>query len=501
VNSNREEMLWVRDLASAGVQQLNGTLGARTPFWRPDSRHLGFFADGKLKTIDIAGGALRALCDARVPSGGAWSSDDVIVFSGQVQGPLCRVPVNGGTAVPVTPNPSEHAPSAQLHCWPVFLPGTDRFLYYAFRTSPTDRLTSGIYVGSLSSKDAHLVSAEIDGNVAFAAGHLFFAKNGGLYRQPFDSHLLQFSGDPTAIAPQEMETWDVSLFHSGFSVSEAGILILQSRLDFARELVWADDAGREQDRIQGGYCGPDISPDGRFVAVTFDDFHDGRWYISVLDVEREVTTRLTDGGQERIPSWSPDGKRIIYNSFEGHGSCTYEIAADGSGPPRLVLEPFSVLAHRSCDGSIVFVRMGPGSPQLVACLPGTAELVDLGLGAEPQFSPDGKWIAFTEWGAAGIDVRPFPGPGPRLRISKGRGAQPRWSHDGTQLFYISPDKTLMAVTFDGETARAGPPRELFQTRIARASLVAWQYDVGPDGRFLINSLPAASPPLTLIVGV
>ena len=401
--------------------------------------------------------------------------------------------------MPVTPEPAEH--SAQLHCLPVFLPSTDRFLYYAFRTSPADRLTSGIQAGSLTSKEAHLVSAEIHGNVAFAAGHLFFVKSGGLYRQPFDSHLLQFSGDPIPIAPQEMETWDVSIFHAGFSVSEAGILILQSRLELARELVWTDASGREQERIQGGYCGPDISPDGRFVAVTFDDFHDGRWYISVHDIERGVTTRLTDGGHERVPSWSPDGKRIIYNSFEGDWSCTHEIASDGSGPPRLLLEPFSVLAHCSGDGTIVFVRPGRGSPQLVACLPGTKEVREIGPGAEPQFSPDGRWIAFAEWGGSGIGVLPFPGPGPRLRISNGRGGQPRWSHDGTQLFYIAPDKTMMAVTFNCETGRAGPPRELFQTRIARASLAAWQYDVAPDGRFLINSLPAASTPLTLLVGL
>src|SRR5262249_12400494 len=154
-----------------------------------------------------------------------------------------------------------------LHCLPAFLPGTDSFLYYAFRTSPADRLTSGIHAGSLTSKEAHLVSAEIHGNVAFAAGHLVFVKSGALYRQALDPDLLQFAGDPIAIAPQEIETWDVSFFHSGFSVAEAGILILQSRLEFARELVWADASGREEGRIQGGYCGPSISPDGRFVAV------------------------------------------------------------------------------------------------------------------------------------------------------------------------------------------------------------------------------------------
>ena len=118
----------------------------------------------------------------------------------------------------------------------------------------------------------------------------------------------------------------------------------------------------------------------------------------------------------------------------------------------------------------------------------------------PRFSPDGRWIAFTEYGGAGIGVRPFPGPGARIQISTGPAAQPRWSRDGAQLFYITSDKRLMAVSFDTHTGRPGPPRELFRTRIVRASLIAWQYDVASDGQFLINSLPAGSPPLTLLAG-
>jgi DNA-binding winged helix-turn-helix (wHTH) protein len=114
-DSNGREALWVRDLATAGAQQLTGTEGAKVPFWRPDSRRVGFFARGKLNTIDIAGGAVRTLCDARVAFGGAWHSDDIIVFAGQVTGPLNRVPASGGTPAPVTPLPGEH--SSQLHCW------------------------------------------------------------------------------------------------------------------------------------------------------------------------------------------------------------------------------------------------------------------------------------------------------------------------------------------------------------------------------------------------
>ena len=136
----------------------------------------------------------------------------------------------------------------------------------------------------------------------------------------------------------------------------------------------------------------------------------------------------------------------------------------------------------------------------MARFPGNNEMITLGPGVEHRLSPNGRWIAFTEYGGAGIGVRPFPGPGPRIQISSGPAAQPRWSRDGAQLFYITGDKRLMAVSFDMHTGRPGPARELFQTRIVRASLIAWQYDIAPDGRFLINSLPAGSPPLTLLAG-
>jgi hypothetical protein len=124
----------------------------------------------------------------------------------------------------------------------------------------------------------------------------------------------------------------------------------------------------------------------------------------------------------------------------------------------------------------------------------------VGPGVEPQFSPDGRWLAFTEPGGSGIAVRPFPALRPQMKISIGPAAQPRWSRDGTRLFYIAPEKKLMAVTFDPCSGRAGPPCELFQTRIVRVALTGFQFDVAPDGQFLINSLPAGSPPLTLLAG-
>ena len=492
--------LWVRDLSAAGAQRLNGADGARLPFWSPDNRRIGFFAGGKLNTIEIAGGAMRILCDAPFGRGGAWHPSDVIVFvAGGAVGPLSAVGASGGTPVPVTPMPGPQ--SSQLHCWPVFLPGADRFLYFVNRTSPEDLLCNGIHTGALGSNESRLISSEIDGNVGFACGHLLFVNGGALKAQPFDPDRLQLTGQPVAIAPHELEIWEKAWFHSGFSVSESGILVFQSFHDFAPELVWTDPSGHEQGRIrQRGFRSPTISPDGRFVVVCSDELHDGRWRICIHDLERGVTTRLTDGGDDWHPSWSPDGKRILYDSTEGHTSCTYETAADGSVRPQLLLERGSVIAHQSADGAIAFMRLDHGRPMLSVYTPQDGRTISMGPGAEPQFSPGGKWLAFAEPGGSGIVVRPFPGPGPRIQISNGPAAQARWSRDGTQLFYIAPDKKLMAVHFNAETGRVGAPRPLFQTRIIGTSLSGFQYDVAPDGRFLINSLPSDASPLTLLTG-
>jgi len=494
-----KEALYIRDLSGTSAQRLNGTEAARLPFWSPDSRRLGFFAKGKLSTVDIAGGAVRALCDVQSGWGAAWNLDDVIVFAGHVRGPLHRIAASGGTPALATPQPRPD--SSQLHCWPVFLPGGDRFLFFVNRAGPEDPLGYGIYAGSLSSPEVRLVSADIDGNLAFARGLVFFVRGGALNAQAFDLGSLQLIDDPIALVQHELEIWGRVHFQSGFSISETGLVVFQSSLDFAPELVWMDASGSELGRIgQRGYWQASISPDGKSVAVSWDEFHTGQTQICVHDLARGVTTRLTDGDSDWHPSWTSDGTKIIFDSTKGHVSSTYEIPADGSGIAQLILQPESICAHSSRKGDIAFTRFEGGKPMLFVKPAGVDRPISLEYGVEEQFSPDGKWLAFTVPGGAGIILRPYPGPGPRIQASNGPAAQPRWSRDGRQLFYVAPDKKLMSVDFESGSGRVSAPRELFQTRIVRATFAGFLYDVAPDGRFLINSLPSGSPPLTLLTG-
>jgi DNA-binding winged helix-turn-helix (wHTH) protein len=284
-DSTGRKSLWVRDLSAAEAQPMGNTEDARLPFWSPDGRRIGFFASRKLKVVDIAGGRVQAICDIRVAGGGgAWHADDLIVFAADAAGPLYRVSLSAGTPAPITPAPSET--SSQLHCWPIFLPGTDRFLFFVNRSGVADLLSTGLYAGSLSSPEVHLISSEIQGNVAFASGRLVFAHEGALKAQSFDIQRLRLCGDTASIVQHEVSIWDRAFYHTGFSLSDSGLLVFQSRKDFAPELIWTDPSGKRSGQIVGGHWSPCISPDGRHVAFSSDELQNGRWFICVHDLVR-----------------------------------------------------------------------------------------------------------------------------------------------------------------------------------------------------------------------
>jgi len=497
LDADGKTALWMRALSAPSAQQLTGTEGAQFPFWSPDSRAIGFFAEARLKTVDLTGGVVQVLCGAPASFGATWSRDGTIVFAPSLYGPLNRVPASGGTPAATTKLPRPG--SIQAHRWPFFLPDGRHFLYVAQWSSPADPGGDGIYVGSLDSGDAKLVSPELTGNVLFASGHLLYVRDRRLVAQPFDPGRLRTTGPSVPISEQELERHP-TFFASGVSVSQEGVLVFQSAADSPSRLVWFDSSGKELGQLpEVGYKDPALSPDGHFLAVSSDDEHNGKHFIRVRDLQRGVSARLTDGGNEQMPMWSRDGKRIAY-SAAAFSSDAYEVPADGSGASQLLLNghAMGIPNDWSPDGHIVLMNLSQEHPLpfLAIYSPGTHQVTPfVEQAVEAKFSPDGKWIAYS---GAGIFVQSFPGPGARIQISNS-GAQPRWARDGKQVFYIQRDRKLMAVSFDPQTGSASVPRVLFQTRIVAPNLAGWQYDVAPDGRFLINSLPSGnSSPLTLL---
>jgi serine/threonine protein kinase/Tol biopolymer transport system component len=498
-NAEGKNTLWVRSLSAASPHQLDGTDGAIYPFWSPDNRRIGFFAEQKLKTVDIVSGSVRILCDAPSGRGGAWNRNGTIVFAPAISGPLNTIPDAGGIPKAVT---SIRASGSEANRWPFFLPDGRHFLYFVDWTNLKDLRQHGIYVGSLDGGAPKLISSVLAGSVAFTSGYLLYVRQTSLMAQPFDPGSLETMGPPEVIAEQEVPV-ETNFSKSGFSVSETGVLIFQSLADSATQLEWFDAKGNPLGKIPGlGYADPTVSPDGRFLAVASDDERNGKHYIRVLDLSRGTSTRLTDGGMETTPSWSKDGKWIFYNTSSrgaGNSSGISRVAADGSGRPQFLLQQQGLaFGSWSPHGQFVMTDFsGGGGPSLAVYSASTKRITELSQrGAEPRFSPDGRWIAYT---ASEIFVQSFPGPGPRVQISNNGGAQPVWSRDGMHVFYISRDKKMMEADFDPKSGTAGPPRVVFQTSIIAPDYIGTQYDVAPDGRFIINSLPADhASPLTLL---
>ncbi|MGH9363953.1 MAG: protein kinase domain-containing protein, partial [Thermoanaerobaculia bacterium] len=170
-DSSGRNLLWIRPLDSLAVQPLPGTENPSFPFWSPDSRFIGFFADGKLKKIDASGGPPQTLCDAPVNRGGTWNREGVILFAPVSDGPIYRVSASGGLPTPVTRlDPSRGETS---HRWPFFLPDGQHFLYLvASFGGPKEK--TGIYVGSLDSKEEKFL-LPANSSVAYAPpGYLLF---------------------------------------------------------------------------------------------------------------------------------------------------------------------------------------------------------------------------------------------------------------------------------------------------------------------------------------
>jgi DNA-binding winged helix-turn-helix (wHTH) protein/Tol biopolymer transport system component len=483
--------LWIRSMSMTTATSFAGTEGASFPFWAPDERRIGFFADRKLKTLDIASGAVSVVADAQRASGGAWGSSGTIVFAPDVNGPLYQVSEMGGTPSPITRVLS--ADGLQGHRWPAFLPDGRHFLYVEVTAEAKTGDHSGISVGSVDSPKFTRIASESVRTVAFALDHLFFVRSGILYAQPFDSVRLRTTADPIPVTDRDV-AGPSAFYPSEFSISQNGILAFQSSTDLASSLVWMDAKGNQAGEFHvPHYVDPSFSPDGRFLAGACDDAGAGTLAICVHDIARGVTSHVSSGPQDRFPVWSPDGREIAYNSKGG----IFRIPADGSGTPTFVSN-WGIPTSWSPDGHILAFGSNKGVVSLALWSPATHDLLELGPGAEAQLSPDGNWMAFLS--QDGLAVQHFSKPAKRVQVAGYGSSQPRWSRNGRQLFYITSEKKLMAVDFDSTTAKVSAARMVSQTRIIASAFTGFQYDVAPDGRFLINTLTRDAAPLTVMTG-
>ncbi len=326
--SDRQQ-LWVQSLDSTTAQALAGTDDAAYPFWSPDSRSIGFFANGRLKRIDAAGGPLQVLCDAVLPRGGTWNGVGVIVFSAGAGEHLYRVSAGGGARAALT----FESPNGESH-WPSFLPDGRHFVYFGRREKP------GIYVASLDPDvPARLLTSEIGlyAGAAYASdGYLMLARGGAmagtLFAHPIDLHRLELTGDPVPLA--ERVPFYPNLGRPDFSVSKNGRLIHGNLARDSTSLVWFDRAGNPIATVPGasGYQRPVLSPDEKTIAAHRLDPETQSPDVCLIDSDSGVTSRLTTNpGLDNMGLWSPDGRHILYGSTrDDQGTNTYLKVVDGT---------------------------------------------------------------------------------------------------------------------------------------------------------------------------
>ena len=506
-------LLWVRPIDSVAAHSLPGTEGGAWAFWSPDSRYLGFFAGGKLKKIEISGGPAEALCDALGGRGGAWSSDGTILFAPTTQSSLYRVSEAGGTAVPATKlDDSRHETS---HRWPYFLPDGQHFIFFARGDEP------GTYAGTLRSQETKFVLAS-ESNGAYASpGYLLYWRDASLMAQPFDARHLAPAGNAVPIADHVL--FSAAQSYGVFSVSQNGVLALQAGDASVNQLSWFDRTGKQLNVISGGrepslVIGPRLSPDGRKLAATIFGFGASHGDIWLYDLSRDVRTRFTfESGAISTPVWSPDGSQIAFGaSRPNHQSIIYARASSGAGDVLTLLEdPQNALNPTSWspDGRFLAYfrteRSAPASRQQIWILPLLGDrkpfpfLPSAFDERTPEFSPDGRWIAYesNESGTYQIYVSAFPRAETKLQVSSSGGLVPMWRADGNELFYLDLAGRLMSVDVKtvGQILELGTPRFVFQTHAA--SLGTHPFDVSRNAdRFVMTTTANVNPsPYTLVI--
>lgn len=486
--------VWVRSLEGRfAQQQIGGTDGAIYPFWAPDSVRIAFFADGQLKVADTRTGAVRGVASAPVGRGGTWNADGTIVFAPAFKGPLVRVSEGGGGR----PEPVTAVASGKSQRWPVFLPDGTQFLFFEDWGVPTDSRPIGLYGASLAGGEAKLVSADITGKVAFAAGHLLYLQDASLMARAFDVARLVFTGPPVPLLDQEIRG-ERGFGHSNFSVSDTGVIVFQSLTDSTTELIRYSADGTESERLPvSSLSNPSASLDGRLIAYASDEA-DGNRHIVVYDLQRGITTRVTTGGREASPVWSPDGK-IGYHAERQGVNYLYEIASTGGTPVELIRGRRAMPSGYSADGrGLAYTTFDADLPSVSVydrALRTSEVLVE---GAEVQFSPNGPWLSMARLGDVWLVSTD---DGHRVKISGNGGGQARWSQDGRKIYYFAQNRRLMEVSleFKGDVVSATAPRELFQTNVVAPSYSLFHYDLLADGGFVINSLKPGAP-LTMVSG-
>ncbi|MGB7266369.1 MAG: hypothetical protein WBC92_12710, partial [Terracidiphilus sp.] len=501
-------VLWLRRLDSLTASPVPGTEGAFGPFWSPDGQQIGFEAGGKLEKIPASGGTPQTLCDAN-GVGATWNREGVILFENQ--GSLYRVPDTGGTpALVLSPDAARHEAAYRL---PQFLPDGRHFLFEVVILGSQPSVTGA---GSLDSKSTEIVG-QIASNVLYAPpGYLFYLDGATLMARPFNARAERFTGPAVPLA-QYVGVSPGSAY-GYFSVSPAGVLAFQIMPgSTTNQLAWFSRTGQRLGAVgeTNIFTNPALSPDGARLAAGVGPHGDRD--IWIFDLKRGTASRLTLSPADDLdPVWSLDGTQVFFSSNRAGQLDIYQQAANGLGSAQPVFQSKDqgkYIDDLSSDGryAIYDTGSGPNGTQLWA-LPLFGDrkpviFVQGSFGAHSaRFSPNGRYVAYdsNETGRNEIYVQTFPEHTGKWQVSASGGVEPMWRHDGKELFYLTPDNQLTAVSVNADSAtfQAGIPKPLFQAQSVPVSTWRNIYVASPDGQrflMLMSASQAKPEPITVVV--
>jgi eukaryotic-like serine/threonine-protein kinase len=506
-------MLWLRPLDALEAKPLAGTENGECPFWSPDSASIAFFAERKLKKIDIDGGPAVTLVDVEGGArSGSWSRDGVILYAPSARSGIFRISATGGTPVPVTKlDPSK---SETTHRWVRFLPDGKHFLYTAAgHGQNVESELNAVYVASLDDPTPKLI-LRTSSQAIYAAGHLLYMRGGSLVAQPFDPGRLAVSGEARVVT--ESVRYALTMFRGAFDVSDVGSLFYARATNSNSRLFWQELGGKTSGPITDPtrFLWFDVSPDETHIAAGIIDKRTQSPDIWVYDTASGTGVPFAADPTlfEIGPVWSPDGTRIAFEEGSKHAEIAVKPVAGGravilfeSSDAELVPRSWSpdgvsVLFDRSPqnvdtrkrESWIVSTRGDPAPHKLI---PGDADV----FGA--QISPDGRFILYTsdESGRNELYLQAFPPAGPRYMVSKG-GVEGTgdWIRDGREIIYIGPDKKAHSVAVD---MKHGAP--VLGTPVERGDLATsgvTNWDISRRGRAVvaIHEREDITTPFTLL---
>jgi dipeptidyl aminopeptidase/acylaminoacyl peptidase len=512
-DASGESHLWLRRLDSRDARKLEGTAGALEPFWSPDSRFVGFFTVAQLFKLEAATGAVEALAAVNDTRGGAWNEQGSIVFGGTK---LERLSARGGPVS--TALAADSASGENAIRFPSFLPDGDHVFFYS--RNARDRARAGLWVLSLASGvRKQLTAAAASSAVYVETGYLLYRRDRYLLAHPFDARRLEFTGEPMPIAEDLWYDPGVTA-QTNVSVSRTGVVTFRTGGVELSDLAWHDRQGRLmgtewEAKSFGSFA---LSSDGRQILATFPSQGVER-HAWLYDRQAATAQQITSTGDTITMVFSEDGRSGILGMYAGSASGLWRTRlGSGAVPEALVKERgpgtrtfamdwhgpnviYSTDVERNgrFERSLYVRNLETGEDRALLDAPGQQMFGVL--------SPDGRRLAYSS-NASGdweVYVASFPNATERWRVSTAGGHQPRWNPDGSELFYIAPDRRLMSLRVRGGSSgfQWEAPRPLFQTAIVDLGPFrnSWGYAVAPDGqRFLILSRrPQGPSPAVAIV--